>query len=29
MEGEDRIRFLNRPEDGEYKITVSLVHRQD
>lgn len=23
MEGEDRIRFLNRPEDGEYAISVS------
>lgn len=24
MEGEDRIRLLQRPEDGEYSITVSL-----
>lgn len=24
MEGEDRIRLLDRPEDGEYVITVSL-----
>lgn len=23
MEGEDRIRFLNRPQDGEYCISVS------
>lgn len=23
MEGEDRIRFLNRPDDGEYCISVS------
>ena len=27
MEGEDRIRLLDRPEDGEYVITVSMVHR--
>jgi hypothetical protein len=24
MEGEDRIRLLDRPEDGEYVITVSF-----
>ncbi len=24
MEGEDRIRLLNKPEDGDYVITVSL-----
>lgn len=24
MEGEDRIRLLDRPEDGEYCISVSL-----
>lgn len=24
MEGEDRIRLLNRPEDGEYRITVRV-----
>ena len=23
MEGEDRIRLLNKPDDGEYVITVS------
>lgn len=23
MEGEDRIRLLDRPQDGEYRITVS------
>ena len=26
MEGEDRIRLLDRPEDGEYVITVSSGH---
>lgn len=25
MEGEDRIRLLNKPEDGEYVITVSTA----
>lgn len=25
MEGEDRIRLLDRPEDGEYVITVSAA----
>ena len=25
MEGEDRIRLLNKPEDGEYVITVSRI----
>ena len=25
MEGEDRIRLLNRPEDGDYVITASLT----
>lgn len=27
MEGEDRIRLLDRPEDGEYVITVSVDPR--
>jgi hypothetical protein len=26
MEGEDRIRLLDRPEDGEYVITVGRFH---
>ncbi len=25
MEGEDRIRLLNKPEDGEYAISVSIT----
>lgn len=25
MEGEDRIRLLNRPEDGDYVITVRIT----
>jgi hypothetical protein len=25
MEGEDRIRLLDRPEDGEYVITVGVL----
>lgn len=28
MEGEDRIRLLDRPEDGDYCISVSTTPRE-